>query len=130
MARKGWDSLSPNYRKRLQQGGISRSDYEKGQSLSKARGHESTPEHPRQKVDRDKYARYYAERDILIHQLEAKKRQIFGDSPRWTEERSRSNIRAAPVSNAALRWALNHGEEEWLDAIRQDPEAFRFLCYH
>lgn len=42
--RKGWDSLSDSYRKRLSSNGISRSEYEQGSSLFKARGHKATPE--------------------------------------------------------------------------------------
>lgn len=44
MSRKGWDQLSPDYRGRLERAGISRSDYGRGESLSAARGHGSTPE--------------------------------------------------------------------------------------
>lgn len=40
--RKGWEDLSESYRKRLIKGGISRTDYESGVSLGKARGH-ATP---------------------------------------------------------------------------------------
>lgn len=39
--RKGWDQLSDGYRRRLERGGIARSDYEGGASLDKARGKEN-----------------------------------------------------------------------------------------
>lgn len=39
--RKGWDNLSESYRARLQRSGITRSKYNSGRSLSKARGHTS-----------------------------------------------------------------------------------------
>ena len=42
MARKGWDSLSAKYRARLQKGGISKTKYESGEKLHKARGHISS----------------------------------------------------------------------------------------
>ena len=41
MARKGWDSLSPTYRQRLERGDITRSAYERGTPLHKARGKKS-----------------------------------------------------------------------------------------
>lgn len=42
MARKGWDELSPSYRKRLERSGIAKSQYERGEGdLSAARGHTS-----------------------------------------------------------------------------------------
>lgn len=45
MKRKGWESLSPAYRKRLERNGITASAYAQGASLQKARGHRTTPEH-------------------------------------------------------------------------------------
>lgn len=39
MARKGWDQLSEAYRNRLVRNGITRTDYDQGASLGKARGH-------------------------------------------------------------------------------------------
>lgn len=41
MARKGWDDLSPDYRKRLIKGGVTESRYNAGAPLHKARGHKS-----------------------------------------------------------------------------------------
>ena len=43
--RKGWESLSPGYRKRLESKGITKSLYGRGHNLSSARGHAATPEH-------------------------------------------------------------------------------------
>ena len=43
--RKGWDSLSPSYRRRLSRNGITRARYERGHKLDVARGHGGTPEH-------------------------------------------------------------------------------------
>ena len=39
MARKGWDSLSRDYRRRLERGGITEAKYTRGEGLHKARGH-------------------------------------------------------------------------------------------
>lgn len=44
--RKGWSDLSTGYRRRLERDGITRSKYERGTDLGKARGHGRTPEHP------------------------------------------------------------------------------------
>lgn len=41
-----WNALSPAYRKRLERSGISREQYLRGNKLSAARGHRSTPERP------------------------------------------------------------------------------------
>ncbi len=45
-----WESLTPNYRARLQRRGISEADYLAGKSLTAARGHSSTPEHPGRRI--------------------------------------------------------------------------------
>lgn len=43
--RKGWDSLSPAYQKRLQRNGITEAAYSQGLSIRGARGHREAPEH-------------------------------------------------------------------------------------
>jgi hypothetical protein len=130
MARKGWDALSPQYRKRLQKAGISKSDYEGGQSLSKARGHERTPEHPNKNINKAKYPTYVAERQRLIREFEAKKQQLWAERPRWNAQRSSKNIRDSRMSNKLLKWALDADEGELIDAIRESAETFRFVGYH
>jgi hypothetical protein len=60
--RKSWESLSPAYRGRLSRGGISKSQYESGVSLAKARGHGQTPEHPREAERHPERYRKYREK--------------------------------------------------------------------
>src|SRR5215469_3349306 len=43
--RKGWEALSPGYRKRLESKGITKARYDRGHKLDIARGHAETPEH-------------------------------------------------------------------------------------
>lgn len=51
MARtRNWETLGAGTRRRYENAGITRSDYLSGMSLKKARGHQSTPEHPGRKV--------------------------------------------------------------------------------
>ena len=45
--RKGWDALSTTYRQRLQNNGITQTQYTSGKTLETARGHSTTPEHAR-----------------------------------------------------------------------------------
>lgn len=80
MARKGWGQLSSAYRERLERGGISRSSYESGASLARARGHGSTPERQITSVEGLEQAtagryRSYAEVRLDIIDL---KTQIYG----------------------------------------------------
>lgn len=131
MARKGWQSLSPGYRARLEKAGISQGDYDGGQSLQSARGHKNTPESPRS-YDPNKYTKYHQERTKLERDLAAKLDQVFGHSPSWSASKSNHNIREHPPSLKQIRWALNASEEELLDAIREDTSQteYRWLHYH
>lgn len=139
MARKGWDSLSLNYRKRLERAGISAKDYSAGISLSKARGHSQTPEHPTDKISRTKYPSYYAKRQQLMRDFIAKKERLWGHykyemrangSTRFHAQRSAENVRDGKMSNAMLEWALSASEEELINAIRRDAQTFFFIGYH
>jgi hypothetical protein len=139
VARKGWDALSAQYRKRLEKGGISRADYTAGRSLSKARGHAQTPEHPTDKVDKAKYPNYYAKRQQLIRDFQRKKARLWGHledetrslgRTRFNRKNSFDNVRDGRMSNKLLQWALDADEEDLIDALRDDSETFAFVGYH
>lgn len=129
MARKGWNSLSPAYRARIEKAGLTQADYEAGTSLTRARGHANTPERP-SRYDPAKYQKYNTERKRLIALVEQRKQDVFGDSVRWNRQRSDRAIREKPPSLVHMRWALQASDEEIYDAIREDPETYRFLMYH
>lgn len=64
-SRRSFDSLSDAYRRRLERGGIGRTQYERGDSLKAARGHKAgvTPEHPSDvKNNSREYGRYMSDR--------------------------------------------------------------------
>lgn len=64
-ARKGWDQLSPAYRRRLGKAGVSERDYASGRSIKAARGHAFTPERPRQAArNPEMYPKYVAKHNI------------------------------------------------------------------
>lgn len=128
MARKGWEQLSPGYRARIEKAGLTRKDYEQGAPIKAARGHGQTPESPKN-VDPKQFPKYAAERAKLTKQVEQKKAQMFGGSKRWNSKKSAKHSRDKPPSMALLRWALTASEQEILDAIREDPEAYYFLGY-
>lgn len=114
---------------RLEKSGISQADYESGQSIQKARGHAATPEHPRD-YNPVRYAAYHQSRTSLEAQLEDRKRQLWGDSPRWSDNKSQDNIRKYPPTLAQIRWALQADDEDIIDAIRENPDTYKFLYYH
>lgn len=139
MARKGWQTLSHGYRARLEKSGISRSDYESGHSLSKARGHSKTPEHPTDKIDKTKYPTYYAKRQKLMRDFIDKKVALWGHldaeyrrngRQRYNAQRALDSVRHGKMSNKLLEWALDADEGELIDALSEDTETFAFVGYH
>jgi hypothetical protein len=128
--RKGWDTLSSAYRQRLERAGVSRSEYEAGQSIQKARGHSKTPERPTQNITASQFPQYFNSRSKLIRDVEAKKTRIFGASPRWDYLRSHKAMEKRPPSMRQLQWAMAADDQDIIDAIREDPETFRWLGYH
>lgn len=81
MARKGWGSISPGYRERLERGGITEQSYESGASLSEARGHPS--------------------RSQLIDQAVRHNHRIFSDTPNYSTRETKDFL--SLLSNAQLR---------------------------
>lgn len=130
MARKGWDSLTSDYRKRLESNGISKKDYESGKSIAKARGHGHTPERPH-KFDRKnpQYAPYVQQQNSLLKRVEIRKFELWSTYPKWNPIRSSQNLRRYPPSLELMRWALSASEEELISAIRENPEDFSWLGY-
>lgn len=129
MARKGWDALSTGYKARLEKAGITKSDYDAGGSIQKARGHATTPERPSQ-ANPTKHGRYIAERNRLITRLTTNKQMWFGTSPKWNPGLKAKPFKDNPPSLAALRMWAGFSREEWLDALRSDESTTAYLGYH
>lgn len=129
-ARRGWDSLSPGYRQRLERAGISQSDYEAGRSIRAARGHANTPERPTQSNIPFEFPHYAQNRSQKIRDLEAKKQRVFGQSLRWDPIRSSRILMKYVPSMAELDWALQATDTELYDAIREDFDSHKYLGYH
>ena len=128
MARKGWDGLSPAYKQWLERAGLTRADYESGESIRKARGHAETPERPK---DSAKFPKYHAERLKLNRSIAVQKQNIFGTSPKWNPGRALAAMNKKTPPMVKLRyWATINNREDWLDAISEDPAAADFLGYH
>lgn len=78
-----------------------------------------------------KYPEYATERIRLTRLLESKKDRLFGTRPRWNEERSDRYLREKPPTMRQLNWAVYEADEgDLLDALREDPETFRWVGYH
>lgn len=129
MARKGWDNLSAAYRERIAKAGMTREDYEAGQSLSKARGHSKTPERP-SSFDPKKFPQYASERQRLANDLVRRKREFFYDRPKWNPLQAKKIIDKLAPPLKDMRKALSWTKDEWLNAIRESPEQWAFLGYH
>lgn len=123
----------------MEKGGITQADYTAGRSLSKARGHSQTPEHPTDKIDKTKYPAYYTKRQQLIRDFQRRKAQLWGHledeqrslgRPRFDRKRSFDNVRDGKMSNQLLQWAMDADEADLIDALRDDSETFAFIGYH
>jgi hypothetical protein len=130
--RTPWAQLKAEYRERLIKKGITPEMHASGVSLRAARGHKDTPEHPGA-YNPTQYQSYNQRRKTLLAQLEARKQQLWGGSPRWDAQKSQQWPREKPPSIAELKWAVNDADDDELeDAVRQirDDETFTFLGYH
>lgn len=127
--RKGWDSLAPGYRARLERGGVSRAGYERGESIKSARGHAKTPEHPKAYNPKE-FPTYHNERQKLVKDINQKKQDFFGASPKWNPQKAKASLAKYAPPMALLRWAMDADYGEWIDAIHDEPETYAFLGYH
>jgi hypothetical protein len=127
MARKGWGQLSANYRGRLEKAGISKRDYERGESIKAARGHSQTPERPTQAQN---FPLYQADRAQLTHDVLQKKFMLFSTSPMWNGRRAAKRFRTNPPPMRDLRQWLKMTYEEWVNEIRTNAAAAAYLGYH
>lgn len=98
MARKNWESLSGNYRARLERSGLTKSAYESGASLSEARGHAKTPEHPHQGKSQERYREYHERRQALERQVLDMKRAQYGSSPRWSDSGAEKSVKRMDIN--------------------------------
>lgn len=128
---RNWNNLSPAYRARLQQAGITKGDYESGAPLAKARGHAKTPEHPQRAEtpnNRQKYKEYLQRRAALENQVIAKKQELFGNSPKFNASRSADKVKNQPMS--LMRRFLDEGLGLFDDPDYDDIKDSCILCYH
>lgn len=126
--RKSWESLSPAYRDRLSRGGITKSKYESGASLSKARGHAKTPEHPREAIKNpQKFPGYKPKKEPKVSEEDNKKLSAdavksmdaklgFGYVPggddviNYDPQRVRDNV--AKMTTSQKIWTITASEED------------------
>ena len=134
--RKPWESLSEAYRERLQKAGITAQEHAQGASIRAARGHENTPEHPREGIQKpEKFKDWFDQREALVQRVAARKRRLFGNSRKFNAERSRKLVREGaegkhPPSIAQLQWAVNASDDELLSALESQDYDDSFLFYH
>lgn len=137
MARRAWESLSSDYRARLVRNGITKGQYESGANLKAARGHRTTPEHPRDVVKHPERYREYVQRAAsLQRQVYERKLRIFGDRIKYNDEHSRRYVftgdQDIPVPGTTqLRRALEMTDDEFEEAVGfYEDSDWSFLWYH
>jgi hypothetical protein len=140
MARRGWDTLSQGYRDRLQRSGISREGYERGESLSRARGHKETPEHGLKDAIKNpaKYRQYLdarrerQERDDpqklarLINQVNqhAARIDVAGNSTYGSQFAIRENLDSACIEE--LEAMLKANPKTWVTRAEGQPKDYGY----
>lgn len=98
-----WSTLSPAYRARLEKGGITKAQYEAGASLSAARGHRETPEHPSEAVKKPgKFQSYNQRKDALIQAIQAYKDIQAGSAEKYDKQRSDDYVRYVTDKNGKV----------------------------
>ena len=141
MVGRNWGSLSPSYRQRLERGGINRADYESGATLSRARGHATTPERPQEAAkDEERYREYLGRRADAVRLIQRAKESMFGTSDKWDASKSLKYINkhldgtergAAQIKRAAAIAAQVAEGEIDLDTVREDyPDIWELFFYN
>ena len=75
---RNWDALAEPTRRRYQRAGVTRAGYESGQSLTAARGHKRTPEHPgRAGADPDRYHGYLVGKGRLSIRMDSTEGTVY-----------------------------------------------------
>jgi hypothetical protein len=134
--RKPWESLSPRYRERLERKGITPSMHAAGESIRAARGHERTPEHPREGVAKPQnFPDWFTNRQALVRRVARRKQQLFGTSPKWNGRRNIKVVNEGadgkhPPSIARLQWAIDASDAELMEALESRDIDDSFLFYH
>lgn len=91
--RRVWASLSSDYRTRLLRKGITQEAYESGASLTAARGHANTPEHPEDAArNPSKYQKYRQNAMRLQQQVYARKQALWDTRFKWNDQRAKENV--------------------------------------
>jgi hypothetical protein len=143
MSSRNWAGLSPGYRKRLEKGGVTKRQYESGQSLEKARGHEHTPERPERASTKDEaYKDYRDRKNKLIKNIQDFKTDRFGRTPRWNKGNSLKVIKNDPATgkargikelraiNAIVDLAIEDELYDWFSIVDLDDEYESAFYYH
>lgn len=132
MAARNWDALSPAYRHRLEKAGITKGAYQRGASLTAARGHKETPERPERAISNpERYKEYLSRRRRLETRVISKKEKMFGNAKKYSRKRSAANVRNAPMH--LLKKFIEDPEPfEDMDlyAWEEDGDEENILWYH
>lgn len=133
MARQLWETLSPAYRGRLERGGITRTAYESGVSLAKARGHAATPEHPREaekEKNRERYRRYRDKKAELAKKVQGVKERWFGNRESWNPVNSEKALKNKGTRELQRVYDLISEYEDFDDFLADGNEIDESLYYH
>lgn len=138
-ARKSWTDLSPEYRRRMQQNGLTAKNWntKTGDRLrEKARGHDKTPEHPeRAGSNPSKYKDYLNRRQQLLARFLAHKAKVFGTGHKYRQAASdklgRNNpTTGRPPKMSVMRAFLEMDYDDVMELEFWDDTDWHVLFYH
>jgi len=139
--RKGWEALSPGYRKRLESKGITKARYDRGHKLDVARGHAETPEHGIKQARKQplKYRKYLQKHEKTGGQLppEEEARRInaakdaayfnikgrLGEYLQYNDDTVTANIYGGTTNESGQVSGMSLGEANW--TANADTEQLR-----
>lgn len=117
MARKGWTSLSVNYRNRLLRGGITEEVYNSGADLREARGHKSAVKEEVKEVSFSDVLRYLKKENLAFGKMTDAKWKA-GIKKHGKDKAARIAARRLQSYNAGTNMLIGYAQEkdEWPDA--------------
>lgn len=119
---RNWEALSATYRGRLERGGVTRSAYESGVSLSGARGHAATPERPSRAVKHPAKYQAYTRKVESRKSADKLRRDVKRLGKRYDIPDILTYIRPEDRASYVASWKI--ANDEWQGSTKDSPPNF------
>lgn len=126
--RKGWETLSDKYRRRLERAGISRADYESGAPLHKGRGHKSKEHESEQRRLSSAVYRWIREY-WNTYQLDQKFYTLYNGDIKLFRAAVRAELKRVGEANFKTHMAEQRELERLYDRGETEEASEKFVTY-